>query len=266
VLERDELIEHVEHLLSEGEPERAWALCRRGLKKFPRDADLWICLGDSLFEAARLDDAFKAFRKASEIKPQWAVPVARRAEILVVQGQLGAAREHAELAHSLNKDLAHASYAMALCCDLEGTDGVADFWYHRAHKLSPDRFYAPARVDNDTFRREFRRVLEHLRESPEYGRFLRGGQWMLKDRVERNLPDLSSLSPVTHCHLVSEESIPGDEGDSWGPTLIRGYIFRRNILRGCRTQEDLYDQISVSILEQIDDLSLSFLEECGELM
>lgn len=256
MLDRDELIEHLEFLLNEGEPERAWNLCRRGLRRYPRDPDLWLFLGDSLVDSRRLVDADKAFRKAAELRSDWGVPVAKRAEVQLMEGNLEPAVRLADSAHDLDRNLAHASYLKGICRELAGQEEEAGFWLHRAHRLQPDQYFLPARIAPQRFMAEFVDVLDGLRQQGIIGESLDLAKWEVCDHVDADNPDLVGISLLSYCHLVKKGGVRRRGGRSKREVapVEKGYLFRRNNIRECRTPEDLNVQLYVAISDEIESI------------
>jgi len=250
------LIEHLEYLLNEGEPERAWNLCRRGLRRYPRDPDLWLFLGDSLVDSRRLVDADKAFRKAVELRPDWGIPLAKQAEVQLMEGNLERAVRLAEEAHELDRSLAHASYLKGICLELAGQEDGSAFWYHRAHRLQPEQYFVPARISQQRFTAEFVDVLDGLRQQGIIGDGLDQGSWTVLDRVDPDNPDLAGVSLLSFCHLVKKPGSRRRGGRvrrdaAW---VERGYLFRRNNIRECRTPDDLNMQLYVAISDEFESI------------
>lgn len=262
VRDRDELLEHVEWLLNEGEPERAWMLCKRGLRRFPKDPELWFCLGDSLLESGRFASSDKAFRRACELRPGWAFPMAKRAESLLMLGRVRKAAELAEQAHETDRDLPHSSYVKAIIHDVEGDDDAAYFFYRRAQRLSPDDYFAPAQVPYERFMKEFDASLKHLHSACCMTEQIESTRWLVLERVDHSIPELKKLQPMALCHLETGP-VPADAEDGPGalPPIETGFIFRRNIARICRTPDDISTQIYFSVLDELEALAEEAEEE-----
>jgi len=254
VLDRDELIEHVEWLLNEGESERAWTLCKRGLRRFPKDSELWVFMGDSLVDSGRLSEADKAFRRSHEISQEWAIPLAKRSEVHLMLGNMTQARLFADESHELDKDLAHASYIRGVCFEMEGREDVAHFWFRRAQKLNPDQYFPPVKQPRRRFMRDFRGAVKHLTSGGLFSQTVEKTRWKVHDRVDRGNKLLQDVSPMAYVHLVPHqepESVPPED-----LTIRVGFVFRQNILRDCRVEDDIYTQIYVSLLEELERLTL----------
>jgi tetratricopeptide (TPR) repeat protein len=254
VLDRDELLEHVEWLLNEGESERAWMLCKRGLRRFPKDAELWVFMGDSLVDSGRLAEADKAFRRGHEVSQDWAIPLAKRSEVHLMLGNLPQARLFADEAHELDKDLPHASYIRAVCFEMEGSEDVAHFWYRRAQKLNPDQYFIPVKQPRRLFMKDFRAAVEHLVNGGLFSTAVEKTRWKVHDKVDRGNRLLRDVSPMAYVHLIPQE-VPGEVSGE-DVTIRVGFIFRQNILRDCRCVDDVYSQVYVSLLEELERLTI----------
>ncbi len=247
-------MEHLEFLLNEGEPERAWNLCRRGLRRYPRDPDLWLFLGDSLVDSRRLTDAEKAFQKVVELRPEWGVPVAKQAEVRLMEGDIQAAMRLASEAHDLDASLAHASHLRGICSELSGQEDEATFWFHRARHLQPEHYFVPARITSQRFQTEFMDVLDGLRQQGIIDEGLDHSKWEILDKVEPENPDLAGVSLLSFCHVVRKPAgrRRGGRASRDGGPVVRGYLFRRNNIRECRVPEDLNVQLYVAISDELE--------------
>jgi len=261
--DRDDLLDQVQVLLDEGKPERASALCRRGLRRYPRDADLWFSLGDSLFEEGRIPQADKAFRRAIEHRPGWGLAVGRRAETSLWLGRLLRARNLVDEAYELERDLPFTSWLKAVFADVRGESGEAVFWYMRASRLDPETYFVPPQVSESDFLIAFAEAARHLVESPAVKTALQGTKWVVLDRVESGLPALRDCPPPAGCYLIpADESGPPDEASGVvHPEITTGYVFRRNMLRLCRTAEDLSTQIYLAVMDDLQSFSYNEFEE-----
>lgn len=255
--DREELIEHLEWLLDEGEPERAWLLCKKALRRFPKDAHLWFYLGDSLLDSGRYVAADKAFKRSMELRPTWAFSAAKRAEAHLMLGHLERASNFALQAHDQDRDLAHASYIRAIVLELEGKEDVAHFFYRRAHRLNSDEYFPPHRTTRRQFKREMAVAIQHLKDANVSLASIEETRWLLLERPDPRIPELADVPLLACSHLVTAEIVEDGE-DELGLCLVEtGFIFRKNVERLCRTFDDVYTQIYVSILDELDSLSES---------
>jgi len=257
LLDRDELIEHVEWLLNEGENKQARKLCQSGLRRYPRDAELWMYMGDSLIDSEETSEADRAFRRAAEIRPHWAVPWAKRAEVQLLRGNFGQACRMVDRAHELDRDLGHASHLKAICCDLEGRSDEGRFWYRRAQRLQPDHFFCPPKVSPERFQQELDCALEHLDRADAFAPAIRSTRWVVLERTADAPPDVARIDPLASVVLLAAVDGAAGQGPELSePVVETGYIFKPNILRECRTADDIYTQLYVCILEELEGLVL----------
>jgi tetratricopeptide (TPR) repeat protein len=254
VLNREELMEQVEWLLSEGDCERAGVLCRTGLRRFPKDPDLWMLLGDSMMDAGRLPRAQRAYHTAWQLRRDWALPLSKEGEVLLMIGRGRHARRAIAEAYAIDANEPHPTFMRGVVSELEGRDQEADFWYRRALHLAPEQYFLPLRVDDERFDKEFRQALQQVREEGEdYAAALRHTRWLLLDRVDRSIPELRGISPLAFCYLIPREPpAPTPNGLEALPAIETGFLFRRNILRVCREPEDVYTEITIAICDELD--------------
>jgi tetratricopeptide (TPR) repeat protein len=271
VINRDELLEHVEWLLDEGQARRASTLCRRAIRRYPQDPDLWVALGDSLLDSDRPQEGDRSFRRAAELSPDWALPIAKRAEAQLMLGKINRAELLAGQAHGMDRDLPLASFIKAVCAELEGKEDEAWFWYHRAEKLEPDLYFAPPKVSRQRFMVEMNSALERLGEDKLVSYLLEGTRWHVLDRVDRSDEAFAKVYPLTPCSLVTAPPPPtlvkksgGRSPRSLEPRVTDGYLFACNIVRECRTAEDLNQQIFCCILDEVEGLLDVDVEDPGD--
>jgi tetratricopeptide (TPR) repeat protein len=263
--ERDDLLDQVHVLLDEGKPDRASALCRRGLRRFPRDADLWFSLGDSLFEEGRIEQADKAFRRAVEHRAGWAMALARRAETSLWMGRMLRAKNLLEAAYEADRDLPFTTWLRAVFCDARGDHAEAAFWYARAQRLDPEAYFAPLTLSLDEFHLEFMDGVRHLLESPCVKASLAATEWVVLDRVDTSYEDLAECPPPVGCYLVPtpEAGAPDEASGMVHPPIGRGYVFARNILRQCRSREDVPTQVYLAVMDDLQSFTYNEFEEGG---
>jgi len=216
-------------------------------------------LGDSLIDSNRLKEADRAFRRASELDSNSALSIAKRAEVQLMLGRLDQAESLGDQAHEMDRDLPHASFVKGICAEFNGQDDVAHFWYRRAQKLNSDQYFAPPRVSRERVEEELSTVVQHLMEESEFADILANTQWTVKETVDGDDAELDDVSPMAYFHLVPHELSPGPRNgtnreNSEGPPVNRAFVFARNILRDCRTEEDIYTQLYVFLLEELENM------------
>ncbi len=233
----DEVLDRVDWLLEEGEPDKARRLCRRAIRRHGKDERLWIAYGDSLSEAGRFREALKAFERGADLAPRWALAQAKRSEALLEVGRVDEAEAAVNAALELDRDDGHGSFVQAMVFEFLGRDDLADFWYRRAANLDADNYFRPHRTTWDRFRVAASEAVSML--PPQAVRALEGRR---KLRV-RELPSRTSRGSESILRMC--ETVLGVDGE--GP---RTYLYRRNIERVCRDQFDLVEQIYLTLLNE----------------
>ncbi len=261
MLNHDDFLDHIEWLLNEGETDRATALCRKGLRRFPKDQQLWYLLGDSLLDSGKLSQAEEAFKNASEIKSDWALPLAKRAETLAAMGQTRKAEGLALKSYSMDRDNPYTNFVRAILYELAGEYDIALFFYRRAERLDPEAYFAPVVVNHEEFMEAFEVAREQLKDSSLDLGDLDEIRWLVLERVDEEIPELKRVSPMAPCHFVAtddgrdvdDEFLEDDLDIPREPRVVElGFVFKRNILRVCRNKEDLYTQIYLCLLEELE--------------
>jgi tetratricopeptide (TPR) repeat protein len=233
----DEVLDRVDWLLEEGEPEKARRLCRRAIRQHGKDERLWIAYGDSLSEGGRFREALKAYERCVELAPDWALAQAKRAEALLEVGQVDEAEGAVEAALALDRDDGHASFVRAMVYEFLGRDDLADFWYRRAARQDTENYFRPHRTTWEHFSAAAGEAVSML---PAQAARALGGP---KLRV-RELPSRASRGAESILRMCETVRAVGDgEG-------ARTYLYRRNIERVCRDQFDLVEQIYLTLLNE----------------
>lgn len=251
MLEYEEIVQQVEWLLNEGEPEKATLLCRRGLRRFPRDAELWFLLGDSLLESGRLAPAEKAFKNAFEIRGAWPLALAKRAEALITLNRLRFAQELGEKAYELDRDCPHCSYVKGLLHDIAGDHDVARFFFRRAAKIDSDGYFNPVVVSSRQFHQLVKGAVAQIREAAAENPEAAAIQWQILGRVHEEIPELAGISPLAACYISVPKAAEG-AADNPCPRNLKGYLFRSNIVRMCRDLQELASQIHFCLMDEIE--------------
>lgn len=238
-----ELLETIDGLLDDGQPEAAEKVARGALKVSPTEWSLWMALGQSLSERGRFRQAAKAFLNAvSSEDGNQACALTSWAQCEVECGDLVAAQDLVEAALRNDPDYPHASFVRAFLYEFGLRDDAAEFWYFRAAKLDPESFFKPLRLDPLAFDQAVDAAIERL---PEQYKSLMPGF-----RVRSRL--LPPLSPRRRkCTVLSpgetRPSRPG-ERDAARPVI---YVYQRNLERMCKSRDELDSEIVLFLEEEL---------------
>jgi len=238
----DELLDRVDWLLEEGEPDKARRLCRRGIRQHAEDERIWIAYGDSLSEGGRFREALKAYERGAELAPCWALAQAKRAEALLEVSRVEDAEEAVDAALALDRDDGHASFVRAMVYEFLGKDDLADFWYRRAARQDVDNYFRPHRTTWDRFSAAAAEAVSML--PPQAERALGGSKIRVRELPSRTSRGIESI--LRMCETVGRTGASTSDDDD-GP---RTYLYRRNIERVCRDQFDLVEQIYLTLLNE----------------
>lgn len=261
MLKREDYLEHAEWLLNEGDPERASDVCRRGLRRFPRDHELWCLLGDTLVESGHYPEADRALRTASQLKKDWAVPLAKRAEVLLMLGKFKRAKAICDSAYDQDPNSALTSYMKGILLDVTGQHEVAHFFYRRAHKLDPNTYRKPLVVGQEEFDKVAWEAIQEVVATPWGQAKLANAQWTILDYIDAANPDFAGHAPLFGCYLATESVAAAPTTSKrrlpkkTAPQVevARAYIIRSNIIRNAEMVGVLNLQISLSISEALED-------------
>ncbi len=261
MLKREDYLEHAEWLLNEGDPERASDVCRRGLRRFPRDHELWCLLGDTLVESGHYPEADRALRTASQLKKDWAVPLAKRAEVLLMLGKFKRAKAICDLAYDQDPNSALTSFMKGILLDVTGQSEVAHFFYRRASKLDPAMYRKPFMVKQGTFDRVAQEAIKEVVATPWGQAKLTHATWTILDCIDVKNPDFAGHAPLFGCYLATESAAAAaaptkrriPKKTSATVEVSRAYIIRTNVMRAAETEAHLPLQISLAISEALED-------------
>jgi len=233
----DEVLDRVDWLLEEGEPEEARRLCRRAIRQHARDERIWIAYGDALSETGRFRYALKAYERGSELAPDWALARARRAEALLEVGRVSDAEESVSVALELDRDDGHASFVRAMVYEFLGRDDLADFWYRRAARLDPENYFRPHHTTWDLFSAAAGEAVSML--PFQAAEALSGRELRVRELPSRTSRGVESI--LRMCETVLSAV------DVGGPRI---YLYKRNIERVCRDRHDMVEQIYLTLLNE----------------
>ncbi len=265
-LNRSELL--VEDL---SEFERAVALCDEllgGEPTLPRldrgtEAEVHYLKAKAVFYLDDLEGALFLVRRALKTIGEVAIYRSFEGQILFELARFEDAKRALDLATALDPEAGHAAYHQALVLERLGADEEAAGCFERANALEPDRYPLPVEVDERLFRQAAGEALENLPRSIR--EYVQDVPVLVEDFPSDVLLGHESVSPqILGIYL----GVPRTEAalTEQPEDLTRVILFKRNLEKICRDQEDLIEQIQVTVRHEIGHhlgLSEEDLERLG---
>jgi predicted Zn-dependent protease with MMP-like domain len=256
-MDDEALLEEAWEAYGEGDFGRAIDLCARVGQWEP---DRWL-LELSIHTAGGEFAAAEAARERGralgvEADPRW-----RMAE-----GELALQRWRLEEAEAAFRSLLRGEFGADACAalgevlELEGRLAEADHMHQEAHRLDPERYPRPERMDE----RDFEQVVqEAIADLPaDFQALLEESEVIVAPAPTRELvvPGLEAETPPDLLGLFCGASRIERAGESIGeePSVI--YLFQRNLERACADREELREEIRVTLYHELAHL-LGFDEE-----
>lgn len=198
---------------SDHDPNGALAAADAAVKLAPDDAMARVARACALFDLCRVDDAEKIAALAIDKDP-------KNADAWWLRGRI----------HTLRKD-----------------HDKADKAFERAVALDGERFQPPHRISEDAFAKV---IEEAMSELPEQVR----GAMKNVDVIVEDVPDVAvllksdpPLSPSAVGLFDPEPLMPG----AGGGQPVRIFLYRKNLEITCATEEEMVDEIGVTLLHEI---------------
>jgi predicted Zn-dependent protease with MMP-like domain len=251
--ERDlEIIESVYDALEGDDPELALERALAGIEEIgERDPVLSYLAGRALFELDRCEEAVAALEHAATVDPEDPEFRAHLAWALFRLCRFEPASVESARAVELGPDLPEAHYVRGLTLERERRFSEADDHFARASQLDPDVFPAPTRLDDQAFQRVLSRARAALR--PEFRRHLDAVGVFVEDvpSVGVLLEDTPPLDPELLGLFVG---MPLGTGGTLGPggeLPPRIYLFQRNLERHADDEDELEEQIRITLYHEL---------------
>jgi predicted Zn-dependent protease with MMP-like domain len=253
-----ELLQNASLALDDGDPEACLILLEQAPVEDPvrhmLACEAWTELGELRQADAALARARALGLGEDDFDFLW-----MRAELDLSWWRLDEARASFEEL-SRRDPSAAASTRLALLADLRGDDQQAEKELVRAHALDPEGVHLPYRLSSEAFGRIIERALEELR--PEHRAALANVPIVVDPVPTRALVppgDEASVPPellglFVGASLGEEESGVGGEL----PPVI--HLFQRNLERIARDEEELVEEIRITLFHEIGH-RLGFDEE-----
>jgi tetratricopeptide (TPR) repeat protein len=125
-----------------GDYEGAARICSEGLKAYPGSADLYSCLGDALRGGGRYQEAILSYRKAIELKTDYAGTYYQLAALLQGRGEVDEALALYQKALHLNPNHADTFNNIGAILQDKHKIDEAMAYYQQALKIAPNSYMA----------------------------------------------------------------------------------------------------------------------------
>jgi len=211
-------------------------------------AEVYYLKSKALFYLDDLDGALFLVRRATKTGGEQPVYRAFEGQILFELGRYEEARRILEQAVALDAESAHAVYHLALVSERMEEVERADQLYARANALDPDHHPLPLEMDDERFHKAVEEALANLPRSIR--QYVEAVPVLVEDWPSVDLVERENVSPQILGLFVG---VPRTEaGISDQPRdLDRVLVFKRNLEKVCRDEEDLIEQIQITVRHEI---------------
>ena len=225
----------------------------RAIARYPSDEDVAFLVGDLLFDMDRFAEAARAFDAAQRLKADDPHAAALLAGCRLHLGDVEGAR--AAVAESLRRDPEGPDglYWEAVLLDLAGEGARAMQRYRAAAAGVPDEYVVPCRVPRKRFQRLAARAMRAIER--EVGGF---ADALAERNVDLRIQDVPSPEQIADgfspLWLGVFDGWAGPElslESPWTAMPGRVILFQRNLERECRSADELYEQIRITLLHEV---------------
>jgi len=211
-------------------------------------AELYYLKAKALFYLDDLEGALFLVRRAVKTAGEQPVYRSFEGQILFELGRFQEARRVLEQAVSADAESAHAIYHLALVCERLDEQERADQAFARAHALDPDHYALPFQIEEDAFRKVVEEALSNLPRSIR--EYISSIPVLVEDFPSAEIVEHEDVSPQILGLFVG---VPRTQASVTDPVhdLDRVVIFKRNLEKVCRDEEDLIEQIQITVRHEI---------------
>jgi predicted Zn-dependent protease with MMP-like domain len=249
LLRHDEAIRRCDDLLA-GRPE---------LPRADRatEAEIHYLKARALFSRDDLEGALFLVRRASKTVPDVAAYRAFEGQIAFELGRFDEARRHLEHAVYLDPESSYGHYYLALAFERLGRPEEAQAAFRKANALDPEQWLLPAEMDHATFERAAAAALADLPRSIR--EYVEDIPVLIEELPSEELIREEGISPQALGLFIgvprTEAAITAQARD-----VDRVILFKKNLEKWCRDQDELVEQIHVTVKHEIGHY-LGFTEE-----
>jgi predicted Zn-dependent protease with MMP-like domain/Flp pilus assembly protein TadD len=239
-----------------GEYEQALELCDRllgGAPELPRldrglESEIHYLKSKACFYQEDLEGALFLVRRGLQCGGDQGISLAFEGQILLELGRFEEAHRRLERAVVLEPDSAHAVYHHALVLERLGREAEAEDSFGRADALDPKHYPRPLRLDDAAFEAAAREAIDDLpRSIREYVAHV---PVLIEDFPSAELVQQENVSPQI---LGLFLGVPRNEASllESGADIDRVILFKRNLEKACREDDELIEQIQITVKHEI---------------
>lgn len=247
------LLAQAREAVFEGRPDEAMELCERALATMPRVLELLLIRAAGLLDQGYASLALSYLDTAVDLDPDHGDAQVERARALIDLGRVGEARDDLKELREAWPDDPEILHLLATCEDLLGANGRADRLYRAAARLDPTAYPEPVRLHATALVASARRALQELPEDVRAR--LRDVDIQVMDVPAPELLEGEAGSdplPPTLLGLFMGATLT-EQGSTEviAPLPTRIFVFQRNIERLVRSEEELHDQIRITVWHEV---------------
>ena len=222
-------------------------------------AEVYYLKSKALFYQDDLEGALFLVRRAAKTGGEAGLYGSFEGQVLFELGNLAEAKRVLERVVATDPDSGHPAYHLGLVLerleeegDETGSPGVgienSSQAFVRANALDPQQFMIPARVDDATFARAVDAAIDNLPRSIRDA--IQGVGVIVEDLPSAELIGDERISPQTlglFLGVPRTEALVTDQPVD----LNRILLFKRNLEKVCENEEELIDQIQVTVRHEV---------------
>jgi tetratricopeptide (TPR) repeat protein len=247
---QNDLFEKIERALDTGDLKEALVLSHDGIKKFPKNPNIWALRAEALDELGEIYEAVDAYSRALKYAPDWGPGYSRRSSLHIETGNLESAKKDIERSLALNNRDPEALFNLAIIHELDGNEVGARSMYRKSCQVDPYTYFMPVRVSHEVFKELLSVAIENM--PSDFREYLSYVSVAVHDLPERNRREgWNRINPLTTVEIIGEPVPEKFFNDPWFhfPAII--ILYKKNLERSCRNTAELISEIQSSLLDEI---------------
>ena len=250
-------LNRIELLIEElGDHEQAIQYCDRllaGRDPLPRpdratEAEVLYLKSKALFYLDDLEGALFLVRRAIKTEGDIAIYRAFEGQILFEFGRFQEAKRVLDCAVAMDPEAAHAVYHLGLVLERLGPAAEAARAFAKANAYDPERYPLPVEIDEEGFRRAAADAFDNLPRSIR--EYVADALLVVEDFPSAEMLADERLSPQTLGLYVGVPRTEAGANDQ-PQDVERMILYKKNLEKICRDEDDLIEQIQVTVRHEI---------------